>query len=205
MSEISIWSKQSARFLAPGCLSYRQGAEIRSTLLKGVSVCYLYKRQPVHRSNQSIRFPTLHHDQDQRAVQGCQGQDCRPTRGWNGLQDHRQSSRWEGDNSLCDYSQMEETQNNCQSPSDWAPCKISPRGVSMIVRTVRNQPRTTREYLVNDLKAAGQLHRIKGTMDGAMYRQGQDNEDGSWMGILAWQWPITHSQGNKGVTQEEAH
>ncbi len=23
------------------------------------------------------------------------------------------------DNSWCDYSQMEETQNNCQSPSDW--------------------------------------------------------------------------------------
>ncbi len=27
-------------------------------------------------------------------------------------------------------------------------CKISPRGVSMIMRTVRNQPRTTREGLV---------------------------------------------------------
>ncbi len=34
-----------------------------------------------------------------------------------------------------------------------APCKISPRGVSMIMRTVRNQPRTTREDLVNDLKS----------------------------------------------------
>ncbi len=30
--------------------------------------------------------------QDQRAVQGCQGQDCRPTQGWNGLQDHRQAA-----------------------------------------------------------------------------------------------------------------
>ncbi len=38
-----------------------------------------------------------------------------------------------------------------------APCKISPRGVSMIMRTVRNQPRTTREDLVNDLKAAGTI------------------------------------------------
>ncbi len=38
-----------------------------------------------------------------------------------------------------------------------APCKISPRGVSMIMRTVRNQPRTTREDLVNDLKAAGAI------------------------------------------------
>ncbi|MBN3305949.1 GOGB1 protein, partial [Amia calva] len=34
------------------------------------------------------RFQTLHHGLDQRAVQGCQGQDCRPTQGWNGLQDH---------------------------------------------------------------------------------------------------------------------
>ncbi len=34
-------------------------------------------------------------------------------------------------------------------------------------------------------KGTGQLHRIKGTMDGAMYRQGQGNENGSWMGIPA--------------------
>ena len=39
-------------------------------------------------------------------------------------------------------------------PRPGAPCKISPRGVAMIMRTVRNQPRTTREDLVNDLKAA---------------------------------------------------
>ncbi len=45
----------------------------------------------------------------------------------------------------------------CQSPSFGAPCKISPRGVSMIMRTVRNQPRTTWEDLVNDLKAAGTI------------------------------------------------
>ncbi len=152
-------------------------------------------------------------------------------------------------------------------PQTGAPCKISPRGVSVIMRMVRNQPRT-REDLVIDLKAAGtivtkktigntlrreglkscsarkvpllkkaqvqahlkfandseenwvkvlwsdetkiklfginstrrvwrrrnaafsakgtgQLHRIKGTMDGAMYRQGQGIENGSWMGIPA--------------------
>ncbi len=40
-------------------------------------------------------------------------------------------------------------------PRTGAPCKISPRGVSMILRKVRNQPRTTREVLVNDLKRAG--------------------------------------------------
>ncbi len=48
-------------------------------------------------------------------------------------------------------------------------------------------------------------------MDGAMYHQGQGIEagqgieNGLWMGILAWQWPKTHGQGNKGVVQEEAH
>ncbi|KAG1927250.1 hypothetical protein F2P79_024388 [Pimephales promelas] len=40
-------------------------------------------------------------------------------------------------------------------PRTGAPCKISPRGVSMIQRKVRNQPRTTREELVNDLRRAG--------------------------------------------------
>ncbi|KAL0164887.1 hypothetical protein M9458_040640 [Cirrhinus mrigala] len=42
-------------------------------------------------------------------------------------------------------------------PRSGAPCKISPCGVSMIMRTLRNQPRTTREDLVNDLKAAGTI------------------------------------------------
>ncbi len=54
-------------------------------------------------------------------------------------------------------------------------------------------------------KGTGQLPRIKGTMDGAMYRQGQGIENWSWMGIPAWQWPKTHGQGNKGEAQEEAH
>ncbi len=34
-------------------------------------------------------------------------------------------------------------------------------------------------------KGTGQLHRIKGTMDGVMYRQGQGIENGLWMGIPA--------------------
>ncbi len=40
-------------------------------------------------------------------------------------------------------------------PRTGALCKISPRGVSMIVWKVRDQPKTTREDLVNDLKRAG--------------------------------------------------
>src|SRR4029434_4707484 len=35
------------------------------------------------------------------------------------------------------------------------PCKISPRAVSVIIRKVQNNPRTTQGELVNDLKAAG--------------------------------------------------
>ena len=40
-------------------------------------------------------------------------------------------------------------------PRSGAPCKISPRGASMIMRKVRDQPRTTQQDLVNDLKRAG--------------------------------------------------
>ncbi len=39
-------------------------------------------------------------------------------------------------------------------PRTGAPCKISHSVVSMIMITVRNQPRTARDNLVNDLKAA---------------------------------------------------
>ncbi|KAL0179891.1 hypothetical protein M9458_025333, partial [Cirrhinus mrigala] len=42
-------------------------------------------------------------------------------------------------------------------PQSGAPCKISPHGVSVIMRTVKNQPRTTREDLVNDLNSAGTI------------------------------------------------
>jgi len=40
-------------------------------------------------------------------------------------------------------------------PLSWAPCKILPHGVRMIMRKVRDQPRTTRVELVNDFKAVG--------------------------------------------------
>ncbi len=56
-------------------------------------------------------------------------------------------------------------------PRTGAPCKISPRGVSIIMRTVRNQPRTTREDLVNDLKAAGTIV-TKKTIGNTLCRKG---------------------------------
>ena len=97
----------------------------------------------------------------------------------------------------------------------------------MIMRTVRNQPRTTREDLVNDLKAAGTMV-TKKTIGNTLLRKGLNscskvpllkkgpvqaclkfanehlNDSENWVKEL---WPDvrTHSQGNKGVAQEEAH
>uniref|UniRef100_A0A4W5NG38 Transposase Tc1-like domain-containing protein n=1 Tax=Hucho hucho TaxID=62062 RepID=A0A4W5NG38_9TELE len=56
-------------------------------------------------------------------------------------------------------------------PRPGAPCNISPRGVAMIMRTVRNQPRTTREDLVNDLKASGTIV-TKKTIGNTLRREG---------------------------------
>ena len=40
-------------------------------------------------------------------------------------------------------------------PRSGAPCKISPRGISIMMRKVRDQPSTTQKEFVNDLKAVG--------------------------------------------------
>ncbi len=56
-------------------------------------------------------------------------------------------------------------------PRTGAPCKISPREVSVIMRTARNQPRTKREDLVNDLKAAGTIV-TKKTIGNTLLREG---------------------------------
>jgi len=45
--------------------------------------------------------------------------------------------------------------NKVNLPWSGAPCKISPHEASMIMRKVRDQPRTTRQDQVNDLKRAG--------------------------------------------------
>ncbi len=59
---------------------------------------------------------------------------------------------WEDDNnSWCNYSQMEETRNNYQSPSVWGSLQDL---TSMMMRRVRNQPRITREDLVHDLTSS---------------------------------------------------
>ncbi|KAI3375427.1 hypothetical protein L3Q82_021913 [Scortum barcoo] len=56
-------------------------------------------------------------------------------------------------------------------PRSGAPCKISPRGVKMITRTVIKNPRTTRGDLVNDLQRAG-TKVTKATISNTLRRQG---------------------------------
>ncbi|KAI4904455.1 hypothetical protein NFI96_001674 [Prochilodus magdalenae] len=56
-------------------------------------------------------------------------------------------------------------------PRSGAPCKISPRGASMILRKVRNEPRITRQDLVNDLNRAGTTV-SKRTISNTLRRQG---------------------------------
>ena len=56
-------------------------------------------------------------------------------------------------------------------PWSGAPYKISPRGISMMMRKVREQPSTTQEELVNDLKAVG-TNVTKRTISNTLHREG---------------------------------
>ena len=56
-------------------------------------------------------------------------------------------------------------------PRSGAPRKISPRGISIMMRKVRDQPSTTQEELVNDLKAVGTTV-MKRTISNTLHRKG---------------------------------
>ena len=56
-------------------------------------------------------------------------------------------------------------------PRSGAPRKISPRGISMMMRKVSDQPSTTQEELVNDLKAVGTTV-TKRTISNTLHREG---------------------------------
>ena len=56
-------------------------------------------------------------------------------------------------------------------PRSGPPRRISPRGISMMMRKVRDQPSTTEEELVNDLKAVGTTV-TKRTISTTQHREG---------------------------------
>ena len=56
-------------------------------------------------------------------------------------------------------------------PWSGAPRKILPRGISMMMRKVRDQPSTTQEELVNDLKAV-RTTVTKRTISNTLHREG---------------------------------
>ena len=56
-------------------------------------------------------------------------------------------------------------------PWSGAPRKISPRGISMMMRKVRDYPSTTQEELLNDLKAVGTTV-MKRTISNTLHREG---------------------------------
>ena len=56
-------------------------------------------------------------------------------------------------------------------PRSGAPRKILPRGISMMMRKVRDQPSTIQEVLVNDLKAVGTTV-MKRTISNTLHREG---------------------------------
>lgn len=124
-----------------------------------INLCYLQTllNSTRHVYKGSIcSFPTFPPPwQEQRAVEGHQGQDYRPARGWNELQDHRQEVLWEGDNGWFDYLEMKDSDwwNTINRPQSGVPCKILHHGVRMILKKVLDHLKTTQEELVNNLKA----------------------------------------------------
>ena len=92
--------------------------------------------------------------------------NCRSAQGWDGLQENKQATWWEVNN--WKWKKHKVTAN---LPRSGAPRKISPRGISMMMRKVRDQPNTAQEELVNGLKAVGTTV-TKGTISNTLHHEG---------------------------------
>ncbi len=130
------------------------GVLVHVNRLKGVlliSACYLYKRQPVQRSNQSdSKLSTM--AKTKELSKDVRDKIVDLHKAGMGYKTIKQLG--EKVTTVGTIIRKRKKQNiTVNLPRSGAPCKISPCRVSMIMRTVRNQPRTTREDLVNDLKA----------------------------------------------------
>ncbi len=145
-------------------------------LISQISIWSLINQQDfwlpgVYRSNQSIRFQTLHHGQDQELSNDVRDKIVDLHKAGIG---YKTITKQLGEKVTtvgainCKWKKHKITVN---LPRTGAPWKISPRGVSVIMRTVKIQPSTTREDLVNDFKAAGTIF-TKKTFGNTLRREG---------------------------------
>ncbi len=134
---------QSARFMAPRCLLYRERAEIRSTLLKGtllISVCYLYRR---HLSTEAInqsdsKLSTMVKTKElSKEVRDKIVDLQKAGMGYKTIA--KQLGKKVTIVGVI-IRKLKKHKITVNLPWSGAPCKISPRGVSVIMKTARNQP-----------------------------------------------------------------
>src|SRR4029434_2735309 len=152
MQKISILTPmQTARIMAPNDQLCAQEAH-RSVLIRPNKVHLIKKLvmciKETCPKNHTSHLQPHHHGQDQRVDQGCQ----------NAGMGYKTIGKQLGEKQITigaiirNWKQHQTTVNRSRSG---APCKISPRAVSVIIRKVQNNLRTTQGELVNDIKAAG--------------------------------------------------